>query len=566
MAEYTPPTDNVPIFDVSNFISSSSGGGLTEALIATKFLRFPTGQGTETLPTLITGNITAPDTMNIVMPNTSASNVLNVGVVTRNIAGQIHHYSDGDNCVAGAGVHINNGLNNKSTTNIANGNGTTLSDATGAVNIKSGNNNTGTITIGKFTSATNKTTTTINGDSNISTTGGIVSIATGSARNTSIGIGTGDNIGINGSININTGALCQGQTSINSGFNATGAILIGNSEANTTQQCNIQSGQISIGAVAPSTNTRNITIGATDSGFNSNTSLNGNTTVLGTTNINTSGTANTSIGVVGSNTTIAGTTNINTTGSTTTTIGVQGSTINMRGGVNINTNGTGGHSNTSIGLAGSVTSIQGTTNVNTNGGATTIGASSGGTTSISSPTINIGNADTITTMNGTNIKQNIKLTGGFIIENVVGNTTSASSMSTTFNRKSTGSLSTQACYTIASGATDQFTAQYFELIVSGANNNRGSYTFKCFFGIDKRGSSNPVPSSVNTLFYQGTNGVAPTVSFTATQTTVTLSVNTSAGSSSSDQNFITTLFTYPTITVRGSISPTPLEDFIITAI
>ena len=92
MAEYLPPTDNVPIFDVTNF--APSGPGLTEAQIASKFLRYPTGQGTETLPELITGTITAPNTMDIVMPNALASNVLNVGVVSRNISGQVHHYSD----------------------------------------------------------------------------------------------------------------------------------------------------------------------------------------------------------------------------------------------------------------------------------------------------------------------------------------------------------------------------------------------------------------------------------------------------------------------------------------
>jgi len=93
---------------------------------------------------------------------TGASNILNIGIQSRTASGAVHHYSDGDNCVSGAGVHINNGINNNSTTNIHNGTG---ANATGQVNIMSGSANSGTITLGNET--TNDTTTTFRGNTTI---------------------------------------------------------------------------------------------------------------------------------------------------------------------------------------------------------------------------------------------------------------------------------------------------------------------------------------------------------------------------------------------------------------
>lgn len=61
MADYPQPIEDVPIFDVKNFISPSNNlGGLTEEEIAEKFLRFPVAQGTENLKTTsVSGLLTA---------------------------------------------------------------------------------------------------------------------------------------------------------------------------------------------------------------------------------------------------------------------------------------------------------------------------------------------------------------------------------------------------------------------------------------------------------------------------------------------------------------------------
>jgi hypothetical protein len=558
MAEYSPPTDNVPIFDVTNF--APSGSGLTEAQIASKFLRFPTGQGTETLSELITGTITAPNTMDIVMPNALASNVLNVGVVSRNISGQIHHYSDGDNCVAGAGVHINNGINNASATNIHNG-----TSSTGTVNIGSSGTSVG---INGTTTITG--TTNINTSSGLNTTIGTVTTGTTTLRGATIGLTNTNTVNINtnpppdNTKAINIGGVNGANTTLTSVFGR--LTTTGTTNINTSGTANTSIGVN--GSTTAILGTTNINTSGT---ANTSIGVNGSTTaILGTTNINTSGTAATNIGVVGATTTIAGTTNINTSGSATTALGIQSSIINMRGGVNINTNGTGGYSGTTIGVAGSVTTINGTTNINTSGGSTTtIGTVNSGTSAINGATVNVGNADTVTTMNASKIKQVIKTVSADLIENIVGNTTAVSSMSTTFNRKYSspvgGALS---CFTIATATSNQFTNQYFEIYVCGANNGRGGYAFKGCFGLERLGGVPITATSVSTLFYNGTgisppaSTIIPVITFSIVGNVVTLLVNTSGGGST-DQSFIATLTAYPSCSIVGSIS---LDDYIITAV
>jgi hypothetical protein len=572
MAEYTPPTDNVPIFDVTNF--APSGSGLTEAQIASKFLRFPTGQGTETLPALITGSITAPNIMNIVMPNALASNVLNVGVVSRNISGQVHHYSDGDNCVAGAGVHLNNGVNNASTTNIANG-----TTSTGTVNIMSGTNSSGVINIGATNGATD-TTTFMSGITTIDKLK--TNLISGTANNVVMNIGQGitigdTGVGINLGNDLTTGALNIGnsQTSGNIGIGTlatrNGSINIGTGGSSTASigiggvgsTTRLNSTTVSLGPQTPQNSSSTITIGAVNGPNTTLTTVNGRLTATATTNINTTGGLPTNIGGSGSTTTINGGVNINQTGGGSTTIGTSTVGTTTLLGSNVTMNGT-------------TNNIIGTVNINGIGsGATTtslitIGnATVGGITTLSSPTVNIGNADSLINMNATNIKQSIKTLDGTIIENVIGDTTIVPSMSTTFNRKNSATLSGLSCYTITSNASAQFTSQYFEILVSGCNAGRGSYTYKGCFGVEKIDTGNMSPSSVSTLFYFGTGisppttTVIPVITFTATQQVLTVLINTSGGSST-DQNFVATLTSYPTSSRR--VSAPQLEDFLISAV
>jgi len=234
MAEYSPPTDNVPIFDVTNF--APSGSGLSEAQIASKFLRFPTGQGTETLPTLITNIISPTDDLNIIPPSnknvtifpdsltsgkidlmtgTSAVGSINMltgvfssgnidmggATTTTNINGQninianVNEYGDNINIMSGEysyGItNINNNVGNYGVVNIMN-----FEQSDGIINI--GNNS---------DADAFKTTTNIKGTINIETTPDSTStlnIMNGVGNNGILSIGSsGTGISIEGVVDIN---------------------------------------------------------------------------------------------------------------------------------------------------------------------------------------------------------------------------------------------------------------------------------------------------------------------------------------------------------------------------
>jgi hypothetical protein len=198
---YDPPTEDVPIFDASLFVVDNVG--LTTAQADLRYLKFPNAQGTENLsaftasgtatlngavnvngnaitarntPVASTSSISlnpAPNSPFVTLTNTTetmtiytsqatlssdiqvqatkklniattTANVdLNVGTGARTVSGVVHNYSDGDNCVAGSGVHLNNGVNNFSATNIHNG-----TSSSGSVNIMSGTGSGGNINIG----------------------------------------------------------------------------------------------------------------------------------------------------------------------------------------------------------------------------------------------------------------------------------------------------------------------------------------------------------------------------------------------------------------------------------
>ena len=75
---------------------------------------------------------------------------LSVGTGARTTA-VVHHYSDGNNAVAGANVHLNNGTNNLSNTGIHNG-----ANSGGQVNIATGSGSTTSTTIGGGSITINK--------------------------------------------------------------------------------------------------------------------------------------------------------------------------------------------------------------------------------------------------------------------------------------------------------------------------------------------------------------------------------------------------------------------------
>lgn len=171
----------------------------------------------------------APKTLNIA----TGTNVdLNVGTGTRSGTGTlldpyiIHNYSDGDNCLAGNGVHLNNGTNNGSNTNIHNG-----TSSGGNVNIMTGASSTGLVNIGIAGTTTNvKGIVNINGvgssATNLitignSTVGGITTLASPTTNITKIVSNTLDAATTGGALTIGTNQTSGGTIGIGSSSSTT---------------------------------------------------------------------------------------------------------------------------------------------------------------------------------------------------------------------------------------------------------------------------------------------------------------------------------------------------------
>ena len=196
------------------------------------------------------------------------------------------------------------------------------------------------------------------------------------------------------------------------------------------------------------------------------------------------------------------------------------------------------------------------------GGNVTVGGSGSGTTVLNSATttinttsglVNVGNLTGPVTITGSTIKQNVSCLGGGTVSNTFGNADNATSLSTTYNRKSTGTLTALPCYTILGPGI--YTSGYFEIVISGSNQNGGGYSYKGFFGLTQPSSTLVTATAVSTLF---SVGLVPTITFTGTNP-ITLNIITASGSTS--QNFIATLIAYPTITISNE-----LYDFTVTAV
>jgi hypothetical protein len=139
------------------------------------------------------------------------------------------------------------------------------------------------------------------------------------------------------------------------------------------------------------------------------------------------------------------------------------------------------------------------------------------------------------------------------VENVVGNASELSSMSTTFNFKNTSSNLPLNCYNFYTTFAD--INQYCELVVSGCNNAVGGYSAKFIFSLNVGGGVWSVKGL--TPLYQSYPVVG--VSFTFTSNTATLTVSTTTNNLG--QTYFTTLTAYPTCYVGVN-----LYDYSITAI
>lgn len=173
---------------------------------------------------------------------------------------------------------------------------------------------------------------------------------------------------------------------------------------------------------------------------------------------------------------------------------------------------------------------------------------------------------TVTT-SGLLIKQVVPcplLSGVGFIETVIGNTTTASAMSTTFNQKTSATdLAYVSAYAVSTDYT--YVTQYFEIVVSASQSVVGSgktFVYKGSFALTRDAGLVSI-SSINTIFSLGGNAL---VRFTDNGGAGgTIAIQTCSNNSpSANTNFVCALMSYPCITFSGG---TPLlQGFTVVAV
>ena len=180
MASYTPPSENLPIFDNSVFTTTTtSTGGFTYDELVALFLTYPVAQGEQTIASLISNGIDTnlpTSTFNFLdsvttgtvnMFNSQSTGILNIG-----------------NRVNRTGA-INIGTNMQETITIGNTGGLVNINGTGTIKASSFDTGSAGVGVSLYTSTTSGSFTMLTGQ-----TTGTINIATNGSRSGAINIGS----------------------------------------------------------------------------------------------------------------------------------------------------------------------------------------------------------------------------------------------------------------------------------------------------------------------------------------------------------------------------------------
>lgn len=270
MANYEPPTENLPEFNSSVFRTTTQSLNIEEA--DARYLRFPLGQGTETLPGLGvsgTSNLDGATFEAGVSPAYEIKYPVN--------SGRFDFYANTAGGVSTRGAKIDaTGVHTLSTLDTIDETGATLNvgtaaTRTGAINIGNGATSSRIITINKngggntvingWTILGSNNTLNASGDIQIDTTGGAgrglylggsvstgaVQIATASNMSGTIDIGTGNTSGTAGTIGIGNQTGTGGAVNIGSA-----TITVGRSNCATNNIQTSSSGTLNLKTTATS--------------------------------------------------------------------------------------------------------------------------------------------------------------------------------------------------------------------------------------------------------------------------------------------------------------------------
>jgi hypothetical protein len=199
MATYTPPTEILPIFDSSVYVSDTTP--LTVGEANKKYVKYPTAQGLSTFPSGIKTDL--------ISPLTSTSNPT------------LFNDTSGDISIGSLSGLINIGTTSASSSIITLGNANTIVRALGSVIMN---------TINSLTESTVMNIGTLN-------TSGDINIGTNSARSGVLHLGNGTSS--TGAVHINNGTSSTGNTQIMHGTGASGTLNLGNTAVGNSVVINV---------------------------------------------------------------------------------------------------------------------------------------------------------------------------------------------------------------------------------------------------------------------------------------------------------------------------------------
>jgi hypothetical protein len=236
MANYEPPTENLPEFNSAVFRTTTEPLTIEEG--DARYLRYPLGQGIETIPGLVVGgssNLDGATFAEGTSPEYRIEYPVNSGRIDffTNTAGGVLTRG----CkIDSTGVHTNSKFD-------------TIDETAGTLDIGNLSGRTGTINIGTGTTAKTIQIGTVNsGSTTVQIGGSSVQLGSANSSITSVTPSSGGtlNLGVNmtsGNMNIGTATTSSTAINIGTGTSYTGVINIGNG-ANNTNSVNIGRGSM----------------------------------------------------------------------------------------------------------------------------------------------------------------------------------------------------------------------------------------------------------------------------------------------------------------------------------
>ena len=282
MSQSSFPTSTSGVFIPSLWETAGGGGDLTRAQADARYLKFPTGQGTETIPTLVVSGQATIDSIVIKQPTGTNNNVVGKNTLNNTTSASYDNFAFGANTATGVLTGNNNTfMGNAGFGAITSASNNTSIGANSGIALTTGNNN---VFLGQGTGVTLETgsnnifigsgaNTTLNTASQSTALGYLSSVG----ANNATALGHGTNASGANSTAVGHNAASSGVQSIAIGYN-----VVSNSTGSVSMGASSVAGGASATAIGASSNAAaadNTAIGASSTAFGASTTAIGKSAI-----------------------------------------------------------------------------------------------------------------------------------------------------------------------------------------------------------------------------------------------------------------------------------------------